>query len=182
MKKLAAVLMVLCLLCAAFSAFAETAAATEETTLSNGVKFGMTEDEVIAIEGNPRERDIDHTYGPVTFEELEYEHVPDPRFDNKPVDRKYLFVDGKLVAVRIDIDTRDVPYETVKKSLAAAAEFGPLDTVLIGNGIYAVDDDGRPERSVVALADGNTMVVLELDDDGEDIDVTIVDLTASYIK
>ena len=182
MKKLVAVLTVLCLLCAAFSALAEATAEKEELVFSNGVKFGMTEDEVIAIEGNPRERDIDHTYGSVTFRTLEYERVPDPLFDNKAVDRDYLFVDGKLVAVRIGLHTWDVPYEKVKSTLAAHGEFGNLDAAVIGNGIYAVDDDGRAEWNVAALVDGNVMTVLELDEDGEDIDVTIVDLTAAYIK
>ena len=179
MKKLIAVLMTLCLLCAAAAALAE--ANTEETIFSNGVKFGMTEDEIIAIEGAPHERDIEHTRGPVTFSELEYENVKDSRFDGI-VDKTYLFIDGKLVAIRFDYETRDVAYDAVKESLSQFGEFAALDTAVIGNGIYAVDDDGKPEKNVVALANDNTLIVLELDDDGDDIDVTLVDLSAAYIK
>ncbi len=43
-----------------------------------------------------------------------------------------------------------------------------------------MDDDGRPEGRVEAAVSGNVMVVLELDED--DIDVTFIDLNAGYIK
>jgi hypothetical protein len=104
--------------------------------------------------------------------------------DNATVDRKYLFVEDKLVAVRFDIETRNISYEKVKEALSAKGEFTALDIAILGNGIYAVDDDGTPELNVLAFVDAERkiMTILELDDDGDDIDVTIVDLSADYIK
>ena len=66
--------------------------------------------------------------------------------------------------------------------MAAFGEFSELDLALIGNGIYAVDDDGTPEKNTLAIRNGDEMAVLELDEEGDDIDVTFVDLTAAYIK
>jgi len=184
MKKIIAVLTVLCLLCASFAALAEAPAAEEKAAFENGVKFGMSQAEVVAIEGAPNEKDVEHTKGPVTFTELEYKKVPDTMLDNATVDRKYLFVEDKLVAVRFDIETRNISYEKVKEALSAKGEFTALDIAILGNGIYAVDDDGTPELNVLAFVDAERkiMTILELDDDGDDIDVTIVDLSADYIK
>ena len=179
MKKLIAILAALCLVCTAFAALAEEKA---PFAFSNGVTFGMTEDEVIAAEGsNAYKKDIEHTHGPVTFTELEYEDIIDAATGAK-ADRKYLFADGKLAAVRLDFETKHISYDALKSQLSAYGEFGALDVAALGNGIYAVDDDGTPEKNTVALTDGNMMVVLELDDEGDDIDVTFVDLTAAYIK
>ena len=179
MKKLFAILISLCLLCTAFAAAAD---GNEPFAFENGVKFGMTQDEVIAAEGNRNyKKDTEHTHGPVTFAELEYEDIIDEA-TNAKADRKYLFVDGKLAAVRMEYETKHIAYETLKEKLGARGEFAVLDTAALGNGIFAVDDDGTPEKNVLAFADGNVMVVLELDDEGDDIDVTFVDLTASYIR
>ena len=181
MKKLIAVLMALCLLCTAVAAFADAATGAKEERY-NGAKFGMTMDEVIAVEGAAGKKDTEHTHGPVTFEELEYEDVTDAYLGNITIDRSYLFADGKLAAIRLDIDTKDISYEAVKEALAAFGELSELDLALLGNGIYAVDDDGTPEKNTLAIQNGDEMVVLELDNDGDDIDVTFVDLTAAYIK
>ena len=43
-----------------------------------------------------------------------------------------------------------------------------------------MDDDGHPEGLVEAAVNGNVMVVIEQDED--DIDVTFIDLTAAYIR
>ena len=180
MKKLISVLTALCLLCAAFAALAEATEATEQN-FSNGISFGMTIDEVKAIAGAPKETDTEHTHGPVTFTKLEYEKVTDPKL-NVTSDQDYYFVDGKLVAVSFEYETKHVSYEAVKEMLSSYGEFTAPDLVLLGNGIYAVDDDGRTETNVLSIVDNNIMVVLELDEDGDDIDVTLVDLTADYVK
>ena len=78
MKKLIAVLMALCLLCTAVAAFADAA-----TGANNGAKFGMTMDEVIALEGAAGKKDTEHTHGPVTFEELEYGKTVGKRLKGK---------------------------------------------------------------------------------------------------
>ena len=180
MKKLISVLTALCLLCTAFAALSEAAEATEPT-FSNGISFGMTVDEVKAIAGTPKDIDTEHTHGPVTFTKLEYEKVNDPKL-NVPADQDFFFVDGKLVAISFEYKTKDISYDAVKELLSGYGEFTAADLVLLGNGIYAVDDDGTPEKSILTLTDDKVMIVLELDDDGDDIDVTLVDLTADYIK
>ena len=72
MKKIFAMLTVLCLLCST-AALAENAA---PFTFRNGISFGMTENEVLAAEGNVRfERDREHIRGGLMFDELEIEHI-----------------------------------------------------------------------------------------------------------
>ena len=186
MKKLIAVLAVLCLLCASFAALAEAPAeaVTEKASFPNGVRFGMTQAEVIAIEGAPAETDTESTKGLVTFTELEYKQVPDTLLNNAIVDRKYLFVEDKLVAIRIDFDVKSIAYDLVKEALAAKGELTAPDFTALGNGVFAVDDDGTPELNSLAYFDEihNLMTVLELDADGDDVDITILDLDADYLK
>lgn len=187
MKKLIAVLTVLCLLCASFAALAE-APATEvqpEFTFGNGIKFGMSMAEVTAIAGTPNETDNEDIKGLVTFYELEYKQVPDPMLDNTPVDTSFLFVNDMLVAIRFDLDTKSVAYEKVQAALAEAtkSEGTMLDMALLGNAIYAVDDDGTPELNSLNYVDPifNVVVVLELDKEGDDVDITILDMNAEYL-
>ena len=55
-----------------------------------------------------------------------------------------------------------------------------MDLTRLGNGIYAVDDDGRLERKAEAIVYGNVMIIIEADE--EEVDVTYVDLNAAYIN
>ena len=184
MKKLIAVLAVLCLLCASVAALAEAPAAEEPVAFANGIKFGMDQNDVIAIEGVPHDMDYDHTAGAVVFSKLEYKNVPDTLFDGAAVDKKYLFVDDKLVAICFDIEVRSIAYEKVLEAVAAKGELGELDYGILGNGIYAIDDDGTPEANMVSYTDTvhNILIIVELDKDGDDIDVTILDMNADYLK
>ncbi len=177
MKKLLALLTALCLLTAAAAAFAETPA-PEAFTLPNGITFGMTRDQVIAAEaGKFFEQDRSRTFA-VVFEELEYDHVT---FNGVPADVQYLFVDDALVAVKVQVDTRNVPYAKLMEDLKAQYEGAvPADLAQLGNGVFAVDDEGRPEFNTAAFLLDNVMIVVELDE--EDIDVTFVDLSAGYIR
>ena len=186
MKKLIALMMALCLLCAAVAAVAETATETtaekEGLVFPNGVKFGMSPEEVVAAEGAPGKTDVEHTHGGITFDELEYEKVIESRFNNAKVDKHYLFMDGKLVGLCIELKSRDYSYEQLKASFAAIAEFAALDYDALGNGVYVLDDEGHPEHNAIAFVKDDVMVVIEPDDDGEDLDLTFVDLTADYIR
>ena len=181
MKKALTVVMVLVMmftLCAV--AMADDAVPAEEAvfTFRNGVTFGMKMDDVISAESSMfYEIDKERTRGPVTFMELEYEKVTE---NNVRADLSYLFVDDALVAIRVDYETRDISYAQLKAALTAEyGETAQLDRAVLGNGIYAVDDDGRPEYRSEAIVSGNLVIVLELDED--DIDVTYVDLSAPYI-
>ena len=174
MKKLLAFLAALCLLCAA--------ALAEEPvfTFRSGVTFGLNMDQVMEAETVPyHEIDNERTKGPVSFAELEYEDVTE---NGMKADLKYLFVGNELVAIQVSYDTEDrgISYEAVRDALEKA--YGPsaaLDAAALGNGIYAVDDEGRPEGQTEAWASGAVMIILVRDDD--DVDVTYVDLSAAYI-
>ena len=176
MKKLIAILTVLSILCATFAVFAEE---TTEFTFRNNVQFGMSAQEVIDSEGNAFfERDVEHTRGPVNYDELQYENIVIPE-ENVMADLHYLFAGDKLVAIRLEYETRNISYEALKAGLSKDfGEAGPLDQALIGDKIFALDDEGRPERNTVAWVSGSVMIVLELDDDGEDMTVTFIDLNA----
>ena len=174
MKKFLAILMVLTMVFTAMAALAEEKA----FTFRNGITFGMNMDQVMAAESGRYEIDNEHTHGPVDFAELEYEHV---MVDNKPADLKYLFVGNELVAIRVDFEERAVTFDQAKADLVAlAGETAPVDLAKLANGIYAVDDDGRLEVKAEAIASGNVMIIIEADED--DVDVTFVDLNAAYIN
>ena len=174
MKKTLAALMVLCLM---FSTMA--LAETPAFTLRNGITFGMDMDQVMSAEPSGRyEIDREATRIGIDFYELEYEHVME---NNVPVDLKYLFADNALVAVCMNYETWDISYAQLTEELTA--KYGAsvaVDMKTLGKGIYAVDDDGHVKRHSEAWNCGNVMIVLE--NDGEDLEVTYVDLGAAYLQ
>ena len=175
MKKLLAALMALMMV----FAVAATAFAEEENgfTFRNGVRFQMNMDQVMAAETGRYEIEEEHDLGGIGFWELEYEDTTE---NDVRADLKYLFVGNELVAIRVNYETRDISYEQVKANLTAKfGEAAAVDTALLGKGIYAVDDDGRLEKKAEAIVNGSLMIVIELDED--DIDVTFVDLNAAYV-
>ena len=174
MKKLLAILMVLAMV------FTMAAAVAEENTFAfrGNITFGLNMDQVMAAENGRYEIDNERTRGPVNFDELEYEHV---MVDNKPADLKYLFVGNELVAIRVDFEERAVSFDQAKADLTARyGEAVPVDLAKLANGIYAVDDDGRLEGRAEAIVSGNVMIIIEEDED--EVDVTFVDLNAAYIN
>ena len=54
-----------------------------------------------------------------------------------------------------------------------------MDLAVLANGIYAVDDDGKLEGKAAAVVSGDLMIVIEEDED--EVEVTYIDLTAAYI-
>ena len=176
MKKIFAMLTVLCLLCST-AALAENAA---PFTFRNGISFGMTENEVLAAEGNVRfERDREHIRGGLMFDELEIEHIQE---NAHSADLHYFFLEGKLAAARIEFDDDwGLSYDEVLNELTSAyGAAAALDLNTLGNGIYLLDDDGRLGRRTDAFQAGNALIVLH--QDGDDLEVGYFDLTASYLK
>ena len=177
MKKMMKTLTALMLLLALAVAAMVPAGAESAFTFRNGITFGMTMDQVIASEPGHCEIDRERTHGPVDFMEAEYEFVTE---NGARADLTYLFVDEKLAAIRVDHDARRVNYDSLKAELTALyGEATALDLNALGNGIFAVDDDGRPEWGAEAFVNGDVMIVLERD--GDDIDVTYLDMSAGYI-
>lgn len=153
-------------------------AAKETAAFSSGAAFGMNMDDVIAALGRTGyEIDNEHTHGPVSFTELEYEHVT---VDGKRADEHYLFAGNELVAIRVCFDKGVLTFDQAKADLAALyGNVQDLDLSTLANGIYAVDDDGRLEGKAAGIIAGDMMVVIT-EDEGE-VEVTYVDLTAAYI-
>ena len=174
MKKILAIVTVLAMVFTAATVLAEGNA----FTFRNGVTFGMNMDQVMATETGRYEIDSEHTHGAVTFAELEYEHVT---VDDKPADLTYLFVGNELVAIRVNLEEYATTFDQAKADLSAKyGECAPVDLAKLGNGIYAVDDDGRFEGRAEAIISGNVMIIIEADE--EDVDVTYIDLNAAYIN
>ena len=164
--------------------FAVTAVAlAEETTapvFSMGVQFNMDMDQVMQLVNLPNpEIDTEKTRGPVTFTELEYENVQTG--EGFTCDVKYLFVGNGLVAMHFDL-ADGTSYETVKAQLEELyGKAVAFDAAKVGNGKYAIDDDGDlKDCKEMIEAEGFTFV-LEQDHEG-DVDITILDPTAAYIN
>ena len=153
--------------------------AKKSASFATGAAFGMKMDDVIAAIGRAGyEIDTEHTIGPVTFTELEYEHVTT---DGQRADEHYLFAGDELAAIRICFDKGTVTFDQVVTDLAQMyGEAAEPDLAVLANGIYAVDDDGKLEGRAAAIIADNMMVVIEEDED--EVEVTYIDLTAAYIS
>ena len=176
MKKLLAIVMTLCLMISV-AAFAEESA---PFVIKDGITFGMNQKDLTAAFGGARyETDVENTHGGVSFIEMELENQT---VNGLQADVKYLLSDDQLAAVHVDYKEFPGIYDKVKATLAEAyGESAPVDTTLLGKGIFAVDDDGRLDDPAECWISGNVMIILEKDYDG-DVDVFLVDLAAAYIK
>jgi len=182
MKKLFAILVSLCLVFSA-AALAETSPA-DIFTIDEGITFGMTQEELAAILGDTlHDVDTEHTHGPVTFIELEVENTT--VFGLK-ADVKYNLVDDKLVAVKADFDDKETgAYDKLKAlfeeklgSVGLAVDMNAL-----GNGILALEDDGKLEvgSSYECWAVGGTVVVVLEKEKDNDVNAYVIDLAADYV-
>jgi len=117
--------------------------------------------------------------GATEFYELEYENVTGA--DGFAADIKYLFVGNGLVAIHFDM-ADGTRYEKVMADLVSTyGEAVPFDAAKIGNGKYAIDDDGELEDCKEMIETEYVTIVIEQDKDG-DVDVTFLDPTAAYIN
>ena len=174
MKKLIAIVTTLCLMLSA-AAFAE---GNTGFTVREGITFGMTENELTAALGDTWfELDVERTRA-ATFNEVETEHVT---VNGLRADVRYLFFNDRLAAVNVDFDEHVNAYDQVRTLLTGTyGEPSAVDPALLGNGVYAVDDDGRIEGRTECWVSDDVMIILERDRDG-DADVHLIDLTAEYI-
>lgn len=143
-----------------------------------GAAFGKSLQEIEDALGRADfEVDQEHTHGPVTFTELEYENAS---LDGMHADEHYLFVEDKLVAFTICFKDGAVTFDSVVADLSKMyGEAKELDQTVLANGIYAVDDDGKIEGKAVAITVGDMMIVIA--EDKDEVEVTYLDLTAAYI-
>ena len=143
-----------------------------------GAAFGKSLQEIEDAFGRADfEVDQEHTHGPVTFTELEYENAS---LDGMHADEHYLFVEDKLVAFTICFKDGAVTFDSVVADLAKMyGEAKELDQTVLANGIYAVDDDGKIEGKAVAITVGDMLIVIA--EDKDEVEVTYLDLTAAYI-
>ncbi len=178
MKKMFAILMALAMVfTAAAVALAEEPAAP---AFMNGVQFNMDMDQVMELVNLPNpEIEREKTRGTTEFYELEYENVTGE--NGFTADLKFLFVGNSLVAIRFDMED-GTSYEDVKADLVRVyGEAIPFDAAKIGNGKFAIDDDGDLKDCTEMIEAEGVTIVLEKDRDG-DVDVTILDPTAAYIN
>lgn len=177
MKKLIATLLALTLVLS----LTLTAVAEENApTFIKGIQFNMDMDQVMQILQLPNpEIDNERTRGAVVFEELEYEDVRDGSYT---CDLNLKFVGNSLVAIHMDM-ADGTNYDAVKADIVKTfgAEAVPFDAVKIGNGKYAVDDDGELDDCKEMIVADGVIIVLEQDHEG-DMDVTMLDPTAAYIN
>ena len=69
-------------------------------------------------------------------------------------------------------------------SFKGTLKYGAVgEAAVLGNGIYVLDDDGRLKPDTMAFTSGDLMVIVERekDDDGDEIAITYLDMTAAYI-
>ena len=182
MKKLIATLVALMMvLGVAACALAEEGT---EPTFAGNVQFNMDMDQVMErVESmvTPAKKEIEgpKMRGATEFYELEYENATGA--DGFAADIKYLFVGNGLVAVHFDM-ADGTRYEKVMADLVSTyGEAVPFDAAKIGNGKYAIDDDGELEDCKEMIETEYVTIVIEQDKDG-DVDVTFLDPTAAYIN
>lgn len=186
MKKVFAILTALAMVFTMAAAMAEGTAA-EETVVETAnpvfygnVQFSMDMEQVMENVNKPNyEIDQEKTRGAVVFYELEYEHVTGE--DGFAADVTYLFVGNSLVAIHFDM-ADGITYDKVKSQLTEAyGKAVPFDAAKIGNGKYAVDDDGDLKDAKEMIEAEGVTIILEQDHDG-DVDVTFLDPAAAYIN
>ena len=178
MKKMIAILAAMVMVFAA--AGAVLAEGPSGSILTYSVQYGMNLDQVKQQVNLPNpEVDREGTRGPVTFIELEYERVPVA--GGLTADVKYLFVGDALVAIHLDM-ADGTSYAAVKdlvtKTYGATV---PFDAAKIGNGKFAVDDDGDLKDCKEMVEAEGVTVILEQDNDG-DVDVTLLDPAAAALR
>ena len=181
MKKLFAILTALCLLCCSAAVLAEAVPATEAQPLylTPGVTFGMSQDEVIKAHGSAKfERDVEHIAG-LSFDELEYE---DYDLMGSEAELHYYFMNNKLIGAQAQFDDDAAIFGKLQEKLTA--EFGEgakPDPASLGNALYALDDEGSLSANTRAWITGDTIIVLEQEDDG-DVNLSCLNLAAEYVK
>ncbi len=95
--------------------------------------------------------------------------------------RPVSFVGNSLVAIHYDLE-EGTNYEAIKDILVKTyGDAVPFDATNIGNARYVIDDDGDLKDCKEMIVRDDLIVVLEQDHEG-DMDVTILDPTAAYIK
>lgn len=123
MKKIVAILLAALMLCMSVAC----AEAAEVFTFRNGLHWGMTPAEVLAVEGRAAaddEEEMSYTAMAILLEDLALS-----KFE---ADISYLFVDGKLAMLEIDpslwleYDAEDIEY--LKQALSIV--YGPVDETL----------------------------------------------------
>lgn len=179
MKKLIATLMALTL--ALTLGLSAALAESSDWSFTYGIKYN--DDMPTVMEKFPWDKyeiENEHTKGAVTFSELEYKRVTDEG-NGLTADIKYLFVGNCLVAIHYDF-ADGTSYDAVKAELEPVYGAAvPFNAAKIGNGKYAVDDDGELEDCKEMIEKDGVIIVLEKDHDG-DVDVTFLDMAAAYIN
>ena len=167
MKRLIALLCVLLML--------SSAGAEEFFTTKEGIQFGMTQEEVIAtIRHDQYTLDRRETGGGFVFDTLE---VAAFNVNGLKARMCYSFLTDHLVAIQVIYE--DAKAEEVKEILTAKYSkevIVPLEK--LGNGVYAIDDEGQLSETTNFWLSGTVLIVFE----GEEMKVTLINLAADWLK
>ena len=177
MKKIIAILSALVMVFAvAAFAFAETAA----PALPGGVAFDMDMDQVMQIVNRKNYKiDNEDDRGTPGFWEIEYEDLS--LVGNLKSDVNFLFIGNGLVAIHFEM-ADSVSYDQARAEFTKLyGEAVAFDASNLGNGRFAIDDDGHLNNCKEMIVNGNVLVVFE-QEHADDVDVTILDMNAAYIN
>ncbi|MDO4867190.1 MAG: hypothetical protein Q4C10_11615 [Clostridia bacterium] len=173
MKKLITLLLVLALMgCAAL-------AEAQAFSFRNGVAWGMTQDEVLAAEGNPNYEAFDAGDGSMTGIEID-----DVTAAGVEAELMYNFMNGSLVMCGYEFDADDVTIDALAEQLTG--KYGPeseadyaaiveIYNIMFGPGRMTEEFlSGRSPRCW-QLEDGTILLLIAYSDD--DIDLAYMDGT-----
>lgn len=170
MKKLLAILLMLLMGFTACAEEAIEAAEEPDFTLRNGITWGMSQEEVLQAEGNPR-HETDEDDGVKTIE------IDDVKQGGARCDVEYAFMDDALFMATFEYDTKDgkVSFDGLKETLAGL--YG-VPGAFNDNVKSLLDKDDLDELDNIAswTLDNGTDIWLMEDQDDDSIEVIFVEL------
>ena len=152
-----------------------SAGAEEVFTTREGIQFGMTQEEVVeTIRLDQFTLDRRETSGGFVFDTLE---VAAFNVNGLKAHMSYSFLTDHLVAIQVIYE--DAKAEEVKEILTAKYS-KEVDVPLekLGNGIYAIDDEGQLSETTYFWLSGTVLIIFE----GEKMKVTLINLAADWLK
>jgi len=152
-----------------------SAVAEDVFTTREGIQFGMSREEVIStIRNTKHEPGQRETTGGFVFDTIE---VEESSVNGLKAHMSYSFLEDHLVAIQVMYE--DAKYEEVKEILTGKYNQAVrVETEKLGNGIYAIDDEGSLNETTDFWLSGTVLIILE----GEEMKVTLINLAADWLK
>ena len=170
MKRRIALVLVMTLMgCAAL-------AEAQAFSFRDGVAWGMTQDEVLAAEGNPEYKSFNANDGMTGIE------IDDAAIAGVEADLMYNFMNGSLVMCGYEFDAEDITVDALAEQLAS--EYGPeseadyaavveVYNIMFGAGGMTEEFLTEREAHCWTLEDGTILLLVAYSDD--DLDLAYMD-------